>query len=126
MSAAPPDALQRLELSIARFLRAGATVAGVLLGSGWALRLGRGSVGYDAFAVHRPSSLAIDVVQAWANRDVGLLVSYLGLAVLISLPIIRVALVATLFVRGHERALAAASALVLFGLAMSFVLGFSV
>lgn len=119
---------EALELVIARFLRIGAGLSGLLLAVGWFTRLlaGRAEGGFDRFAEHKPVTLVTSLSSAWAAGDTGLLIAYAGLGVLISLPVLRVAFVALLFVRNRERALAAAAAFVLLVLGLSFWLGFEV
>lgn len=126
----PERDLEHLELSISKFLRFGALSAGAMLLIGWLWRLGfKGAMSADPFApfaTHVARSLTLNISNAWNTGDSGLLIEYARLAALISLPVLRVALVATLFARGRDRVLACAAALVLCGLALSLALGFEV
>lgn len=114
------------ELAIARFLRYGALFAGVLLAAGWATRAatGRDDAGLSVFSERRETDLLASLEAARQAGDVGLLVAYAGLLVLVSLPVLRVAFVAGLFLRNGERAMAAAALFVLATLGFSVWLGF--
>jgi uncharacterized membrane protein len=116
--------LRSLELAIARFLRFGALFSGCLLLLSWVLLMWRGGSPFAGLAAHQAVSLRAGLQSALRARDAGLLLGYAGLATLIGLPILRVALVAALFGRGRERGLALAAGAVLFALGLSFVLGF--
>ena len=122
--------LERLELSISRFLRIGALGAGLLLLAGWTWRLGFTSTDdanpFAPFATHVARSLVLNIGDAWTSGDIGLLIEYVGLGALISLPVLRVAFVAALFARGRDRILACAAGVFLCGLALSLALGFEV
>ncbi len=115
-----------LELFIAKFLRYGVLLAGGLMFIGWMMQI---DFQHDTFAAfkqyqHLPLTQALDA--AFANHAYGLLVAYLGLFVLIALPILRVGLTAIVFIIEKDYALAACAALVLSGLALSFALGYAI
>ena len=120
--------LERMEFAIAKFLRFGALAAGVVLLIASALMIveARGSDPLAGLDVHRSTPLYAAWTGAIAAGNWGLVFGYVGLFILISLPILRVALTAVLFLRGGERALCAAAAFVLATLALSFALGFAI
>ena len=117
------DELESLELKISKFLRVGVLAAGMFMLLGWITHL-----------IFKGSSLellktynAVSIEETWkiiiANNLWFELISYLGLIVLISLPITRVFLTAILFLKQKEYALAGIASIVLVALLISFVLG---
>ncbi len=115
-----------LELLIAKFLRYGVLFAGFLIFVGWMSQI---DLHHDVFArfqtyTHVPLATALQTIIA--DHNWGLLTAYLGLGVLISLPITRVALVAFVFLSERDYVLAVCAFIVLFGLALSFVLGYEI
>lgn len=115
-----------LELFIAKFLRYGVFFAAALLFIGWILQIDFHHDTFAAFSVYKNTPLKQTLTELIANQSYGLLISYLGLIVLISLPVLRVALTAFAFVMERDYRLAAIAALVLGGLLFSFVLGFKI
>lgn len=113
-----------LELFIAKFLRYGVLLAALLLFVGWMLMIDFHHDVFESFSHYHGVPLSFTLEQLFANHSYGRLISYLGLAVLISLPVIRVFLTAAVFVIERDLLLAACAAFVLVGLISSFVLGF--
>ena len=127
MTNAHEDArLFSLELFIAKFLRYGVLFAGLLLLIGWMMQIDFQNDTFAAFAQYRHNPLSEQLKSAFGQGQWGLLIAYAGLGVLISLPIIRVALTTLVFLSEKDYALAACASLVLAGLAMSFALGFAI
>ena len=116
-------ALDRLELKISKFLRAGVVVAGALLAVGWAGSGLTGHAGLGALAHYANVPLMTDWRTSWAAGEWFRIISYVGLLVLIALPFTRVVLTAVLFLRQREWVLAAVATFVSLALIGSVVLG---
>ncbi len=117
--------IESLEYRIALFLRYGVFVAGALMMGGWVIELIHQNQG-DPFAPFRNYEvipLSVQLAQVWEAKAIGMLMSYAGLFTLISLPVIRVALTAILFLKQKERILAGIALLVLLCLIFSFTQG---
>jgi uncharacterized membrane protein len=122
------EELVTLEMKISRFLRAGVLVAGVtmLIGWGWAViesHAGWSDNPYAVFQTYHESPLGQELREAVQNRSWPVLISYLGLVMLISLPITRVFLTMVLFFRQKEKTLGFIALFVLFALIVSMLLG---
>ena len=115
-----------LELFIAKFLRYGVLCAGLLIFVGWMSQI---DFHHNIFAnfEHYQSVHLIETLHGLiAQKAWGLLTAYVGLVVLIALPITRVALVAFVFLAERDTTLALCALIVLLGLALSFVLGYEI
>lgn len=112
-----------LELKISKFLRVGVLVAGGFLAAGWLLQIQFTENPFLAFAHYQSVSLAESLQTAAQERNFPQLISYMGLFVLIALPVTRVFLTAVLFLRRREFAMAFIAAFVLLVLAVSMMLG---
>jgi uncharacterized membrane protein len=108
-----------MELKISHFLRFGVIVCAIVMLLGWLLS----SPGSDPF-IHLSHYQHVSLVTRLQTATTGVLLSYSGLALLISLPVMRVFLCSLLFLRQKESIMAAIGFIVLIGLMMSFVLGF--
>lgn len=117
------DELENLELKISKFLRLGVLCSGFFLLIGWIANFRFGFSGAEAFKTYAPVDLMTSLELAVMGGNWALLISYLGLIILISLPMIRVFLTAILFVKQRENVLAAIAGLVLLGLIISFSFG---
>ena len=117
--------LETLELKIAKFLRFGVFSAGGLMVVGWGMMVLSRKNGdpFEAFRNYEPRSLLLQLQEVWANQNYATMLSYFGLFVLISLPVIRVALTAVLFIKQQEKILASIAFLVLLALFYSFTQG---
>jgi uncharacterized membrane protein len=115
-----------LELFIAKFLRVGVAVAGLLMLTGWLSQLSFSSDVFARFQEYHELRLVPQISLLWQAREWGRLVSYLGMFVLICLPVVRVLLTLLVFLKKRDFLLAMVSALVLFGLVLSAVLGFEI
>lgn len=115
--------IESLELSIAKFLRAGVLVSSVLLGLCWASRIQFEENPFLAFQNYEKLSLGILWTNAWESGDWGLIAGFAGLFVLISLPALRVLLTLVIFLKEREYRLAGLAAFVLAVLLISASLG---
>lgn len=115
--------LETMELKISKFLRAGVAVAGLIIAIGWIMAFKADSDPFEPLQTYRPYSL-IDSLQMNALlENWGKVITYMGLTILISLPVIRVFLSIILFVKQKEKTMALIGAIVLIGLILSFSLG---
>ncbi len=117
------DQLESLELRISKFLRLGVLVAGLFMLIGWISQSINQADSLIALKTYHSSTLSETLSNAWTTSSWGVLISYLGLAILISLPITRVFLTAVLFLKQKEYLLAGIAAFVLVALIVSFSLG---
>lgn len=117
------DQLESLELKISKFLRIGVFVAGFLMLIGWLAQLFYNGQSFDRFKIYQAASLDKTLKMAVANNSFFELIAYLGLIILISLPITRVLLTALLFLKQKEYLLAGIASFVLIALIISFSLG---
>lgn len=116
--------IETLELKIAKFLRAGVIVAGIIMFAGWLTQFKLTGNPFFNFESYDRIPF-IDLIKYHIYRkDWGILLSYSGLVALISLPIIRVFLTAFLFIKQKEHTLAVIAFVVLLGLIASMTLGF--
>lgn len=118
--------LFNLELFIAKFLRYGVLFAGFLIFIGWMSQIDFHHDVFATFGVYQHSPLIATLHDVIAAGNWGLLTAYIGLVCLILLPLSRVALTAIVFLAERDFALAFCALLVLFGLGLSFLLGFEI
>lgn len=112
-----------LELRISKFLRYGVLVSLLLLSIGWIGQLIQGSADITVFQTYQQVSLHEHLQLLIDQASYFKLIAYLGLFVLIALPVSRVLLTGILFVSQKENILAGLAFLVLFFLAVSFTMG---
>lgn len=112
-----------MELKISKFLRVGVLVSAALMLIGWLPRLKMQGNPFLSFTTYDPIPLQDLLEIHLKNNQWWALISYLGLFVLISLPIIRVTLTGILFYRRKEFLLSGIAFVVLIGLMISFSLG---
>ncbi len=117
------DQLENLELKISKFLRLGVLCSGLFLLIGWIANFKLGSINTEAFKTYSAVDLMTSLELAIMEGNWAILISYLGLIILISLPMIRVFLTAIIFLKQRENILAALAGLVLLGLVISFSFG---
>lgn len=115
--------IQSLELKIAKFLRIGVIISGILMLIGWFWEFKYKANPFYFFATYDPLPLKDLLFFYIAHKKWGVLLTYTGLIVLIFLPFIRVLLTAILFIRQKEYALAGVAMLVLIGLIISMSFG---
>jgi uncharacterized membrane protein len=112
-----------LEIRISLFLRYGVIFAGTLLLLGWIFNFRFYGNPFFNFQVYDRIPFTELISFYWNKKDWGILLSYAGLISLITLPLIRVALLSFLFLRQKELPLAVISALVIILLLISISLG---
>lgn len=112
-----------MELRIAKFLRLGVMVAGVMIALGWGVSFRSSSALFSQFKTYDQIPLQNFLLYHYNQGNWGLLLSYAGLSVLILLPLIRVFLTGLLFIRQKEHLLALIAGLVLIFLIISFTFG---
>lgn len=115
--------LERLELKIAKLLRYGVIVAGVLIFIGWMLDIQFEGNPLLAYHTYESTALQTQLHFAWLTGNHAELVGFAGLFILISLPILRVLLTAILFTKQKDYWLAGIAYFVFIAIAVSCALG---
>lgn len=121
----------QLDVKIAKVLRLGVLFAGALILVGWLSHVstvnfvGRTDGPFERFRVYENHPLAAFLETLVLEGNWGELISYLGLAVLIALPALRVFLTFLSFLRHRDFVLAILAAVVFVSLMISFSLGLS-
>lgn len=118
--------INQLELKISHFLRMGVLVSAIFMAIGWSAYTFSHSVDYSHLAQYQHESFLTTFNSALSTNSWGTIISYVGLFILIALPIIRVLLTGILFVKEKDYVLGAIAFFVLFTLALSFYLGFEI
>ncbi len=113
-----------LDLFIAKFLRYGVVLAGLLLAVGWLGEISFTTNVFEKFHTYHDSPIDSTFRSLVRQQRWALLSSYLGLIVLISLPIVRVLMTMLVFLKNRDYALASVAGFVLAGLVLSILLGF--
>lgn len=117
------DELENLELKISKFLRFGVIASGFFLFVGWLGQFRFDNIDPVRFEKYSPIDMFTTIELAIMDENWAVLISYLGLMILISLPMIRVLLTAVLFLKQKENILAVIAGLVLVALIISFSFG---
>lgn len=120
------DDVYVFELFIAKFLRYGVIVAGALMSIGWLSQLSFTVDTFAKFHEYHELRLVPAITALIQEGRWGILTSYLGMFVLICLPLLRVLMTFAVFIKKRDYILAAVSAVVLFGLLLSVTLGFEI
>jgi uncharacterized membrane protein len=115
--------VNNLEIKISKVLRVGVLISGIILICGWMLTTIEGGSALVIFKDYDRLSLGAQVSIAYKNSQWGILTSFVGLATLILLPVLRVALTSLLFFYQKETRIGLLSLLVLLLLFVSFFLG---
>lgn len=115
--------IEDLELRISKVLRIGVLISGLMLLVGWALTAIDGGSSLFIFKDYDQLALNVQLAIALKNNQWGILISFVGLATLILLPVTRVALTAILFFYQKEYKIGFIALFVLFLLTTSFFLG---
>lgn len=115
--------IETLELKIAKFLRGGVFLAGGVMLVGWLWKMKWTGNPFFNFQVYDQIPFTDMIKHNLYHKDWGMLISYAGLLILISLPVIRVLLTSILFLKQKEYTLAAIALVVLAGLTASMLLG---
>lgn len=118
--------IESLELKIAKFLRGGVFLAGIVMLIGWVWKFKWSGNPFFNFETYDRIPLPDLIKQHIFLKDWALLVSYGGLLILISLPLIRVLLTGILFIKQKEYVLAGIAFTVLCGLTASMLLGIEI
>lgn len=118
--------IESLELKIANFLRFGVVIAGILMFVGWMAQFKISANPFFNFETYDHIPMKDLLSFHLKQKNWGMLISYMGLVALISLPVIRVILTAILFLRQKDFILALVAIVVLVGLIISMTLGIEI
>lgn len=113
-----------LELFISKFLRYGVLLAGALMLAGWMSQISFTRDVFLEFQTYHDARLFQVLTDALQDQRWGILITYAGMMILISLPLLRVLMTFAVFLKTRDYKMAGLSALVLLGLAASLLLGF--
>lgn len=119
----PDNKVYELELLIAKFLRYGVIFCGLLIFAGWIMNLSWDSNPFFIYRDYDPIPIWELVHFYTRSKNIGGLISFIGLAGLVTLPVWRVLLTGALFIKQKERGLAAIAFIVFTLLVLSFLLG---
>lgn len=114
-----------IEDSIAKLLRIGVILAGLLIAIGWFFQLSFRADVFAEFATYQPQTMRSRIDDLFTASDWPKLIGYFGLGLLVSLPVIRVLMTLVLFVKSREHLMVIAASIVLLSLAGGILLGFS-
>ena len=117
------NTIEVLELRIAKLLRIGVLISAILMLAGFIMQFKFAGNTLFNFTIYDEISLADLLEFNFRKKNWAPLISYSGLIVLISLPLIRVLLTIYLFIRQKEFPLAIIAFLVFIGLIISMSLG---
>jgi uncharacterized membrane protein len=117
------EAVPSLEWAVARMLRVGVILSGVMMFVGWMTFMNFHENPLLQFHEYQNLRLITALTQAWQTGNWGLILSYAGLALLVSLPVIRVFMTAILFTKQGQKTLAGLAYFVFFILIVSLTLG---
>jgi uncharacterized membrane protein len=115
-----------LELLISRILRTGVQISGSLVFGGWLAQYTLLESNFSDLKIYRTTPFGERLTQILRAKEWGQVMIYIGLVVLISLPLIRVCLTCFLFIKEKEYLLSMVSGCVLLGLLLSIFIGFQV
>ena len=115
--------IDKMELLISKFLRFGVIVSGLIILSGWLMSFEADRNPFTSLQSYQHFSLINSLEMNFILNNWGKVISYLGLMMLISLPILRVFLSMILFIRHKEKIMALLSLVVFIGLILSFLMG---
>ncbi len=115
--------LERMELKISKFLRIGVVISGLIIAVGWIWSFDSSVDSFKNLQTYQPLNLIDSFEISFMLQYWGRMLCYLGLMILISLPVIRVLLSIFLFIKQKEKEMALIGAIVLIGLILSFSLG---
>lgn len=119
----PDNKAYELELLIAKFLRYGVIFCGLLIFTGWIMNLKWDSNPFFIYRDYDPIPFWELVYFYVRTKNIGGIISFVGLAGLVSLPVWRVFLTGVLFIKQKERGLAVIAFIVFTLLVISFLLG---
>ena len=115
--------IEALEFKIAKFLRVGVILAGLLMLIGWVSHMKFSGSPFYVFDTYDQIPFEELFMHHLRWKNWGMLTSYAGLVALISLPLIRVLLTAVIFIKRKEYYLSVIAFIVLLGLFISMTLG---
>jgi uncharacterized membrane protein len=122
----PDEKTYELELLIAKFLRYGVLLCGSLIFTGWIMNLKWDANPFYIYKDYDPIPFWDLITHYVRSKNYGGLISFAGLAGLVSLPVWRVFLTGVLFIKQKERGLAMIAFFVFTLLVISFLLGVNV
>ncbi|MGE5086709.1 MAG: DUF1634 domain-containing protein [Bacillota bacterium] len=117
------QSLHELELTISKLLRLGVMAAGIFLAVGWIWLLFNNGDLLASFVNYEPHSFFETIQWSLINQDKAMLISLVGLALLVLLPIARVFMTGVLFIKQKDFILAGMAFAVFVCLIGSFILG---
>jgi uncharacterized membrane protein len=115
--------IDRMELKISKLLRIGVMVAGSVILLGWILAFRADKDPFANLQTYKAFNLLDSLQMHLILQNWGNIIVYVGLGILISLPVLRVLLSTILFLKQKEKIMALLGATVLIGLLLSFSLG---
>lgn len=118
--------VHELELKISVLLRRGVVVSGFFLLTGWVGMLITHGDRTASFKTYHVQSLSEVFQWALITQDRFLIVAYVGLGILVTLPLVRVLLTAYLFAKQKEKVLSWMAYAVFAVLVCSFFLGLDI
>lgn len=113
----------KLELWISYFLRGGIVFCGLVIATGFAYMLAEGGVSLETYQVYEEQSFMELLHWSLLLQQKGILLVSVGLAVLVSLPVLRVFLTGILMFSSREWIMGSVSFFVFLALVVSFSLG---
>lgn len=113
-----------LELKISKFLRYGVIVSGSFMVIGWIFESLKSENSFEKIKQYNPIALSESFQIAYVSGDWATMLTYIGLVILIALPIIRVLLTAILFIKQKDTPMAILAVFVFAILMTSLMLGF--
>ena len=119
----PDGKVYELELLIAKFLRYGVIFCGLLIFAGWIMNFKWDSNPFFIYKDYDPIPLWELIHFNLRSKNIGAIISFVGLAGLVTLPVWRVFLTGILFIKQKERGLAVIAFIVFTLLVISFLLG---
>jgi len=114
---------EEMELKISNVLRIGVYIAGGIILIGWLMAFNSNNNIFDVYKTYEEVDLITSLKAQVILQNWGRLITYLGLIVLILLPIIRVLMSVALFIKQKELKMALIGAIVFIGLLISFYQG---
>lgn len=119
-----------LEIFIAKLLRVGVILAGALMIVGWISQIDLSQLSinekFASLSNYHQVSLMASLAHHFERHEWGVLICYAGMAVLISLPFLRVLMTMAVFAKNRDWILTGLSAAVVIGLLVSVSLGFEI
>jgi uncharacterized membrane protein len=115
--------INKMELLISKFLRLGVIISGLTILSGWLMSFEADKNPFSSLQSYQHFSLINSLEMNFILNNWGKVISYLGLMMLISLPVLRVFLSTILFIRQKEKMMALLGMVVFIGLILSFLMG---